>query len=547
MIETLVIGSRGSQLALWQARHIQARLAELGIEARIEIIRTTGDKITDVPLAKVGGKGLFTKEIEEALLDGRIDLAVHSLKDLPTSLPDGLTIAAIPEREETADALIGSRLDDLPPGACVGTSSLRRAAQLRALRPDLVIENIRGNLDTRLRKLDEGQYHAILLAAAGLRRLGWADRIAELLTPERMVSAVGQGALAVETRNTGPALEVCRALDHAPTRAAVTAERALLAGLGGGCQVPIGAHAELREDGLLHLRAIVAHPDGHTILRHEDAAPAEEAQALGERASAALLDSGARVILRQVYGDAPPLAGLRILNTRPADQAAPLSHKLRTLGAEVVELPAIELVPLDFEPVEPGAFDWIVFTSANAARYFFRTPPAAPVGARICAIGPGTAAALSALGVDADLVAEQHHAEGVAATLDRENLQEQRILLPAALATREVLPRELSALGARVTTLPVYRNIVPDGLEAAAQALFSEGARPHWVVFTSPSTVKNLLAAVGGEALEGVRVAVIGPITAEAARKHGLMVDVEPESSTVESLAGALAAFVREG
>ncbi len=547
MREPLVIGSRGSQLALWQARHIQARLAELGVETRIEIIRTTGDKITDVPLAKVGGKGLFTKEIEEALLDGRIDLAVHSLKDLPTSLPDGLTIAAIPEREETADALIGSRLDDLPPGACVGTSSLRRAAQLRALRPDLVIENIRGNLDTRLRKLEEGQYHAILLAAAGLRRLGWADRIAELLTPERMVSAVGQGALAVETRDTGPALEVCRALDHAPTRAAVTAERALLAGLGGGCQVPIGAHAELHQDGLLRLRAVVAHPDGHTILRHEDAGPAEEAHVLGERAAAALLDSGARGILRQVYGDAPPLAGLRILNTRPADQAATLSHKLRTLGAEVVELPAIELVPLEFEPVQPGAFDWIVFTSANAVRYFFRTPPAEPAGARICAIGPATAASLAALGIAADLIADHHHAEGVAEALGREDLAGQRILLPAALATREVLPRELSALGARVTTLPVYRNIVPDGFEAAAQALFSEGARPHWVVFTSPSTVTNLVAAVGREPLDGVRVAVIGPVTGDAARKQGLEVSVEPESSTAEALAEALAAYVREG
>src|ERR1051326_8119808 len=241
----LVIGSRGSQLALWQAKWIGARLAERGQETRIEIIKTTGDKITDVPLAKVGTKGLFTKEIEEALLDGRIDLAVHSLKDLPTEIPTGLTIAAIPQREDARDALVGARLSDLPAGAKVGTSSLRRAAQLRAVRPDLVIESVRGNLDTRVRKRDEGQYVAIVLAVAGLTRLGWADRIAEILQPDVMCPAVGQGALGIETRTEGAAREICGALDHGPTRAAVTAERAVLASLGGGCQVPIGAYAEL--------------------------------------------------------------------------------------------------------------------------------------------------------------------------------------------------------------------------------------------------------------------------------------------------------------
>src|SRR2546423_8217235 len=199
----LVIASRGSQLALWQARWVEAQLAALGHESRIEIIKTTGDKITDVPLAKVGTKGLFTKEIEEALLEGRADLAVHSLKDLPTDLPGGLVLAALPEREDPRAAMAGARLDELAPGSKVGSSSLRRAAQLRRLRPDLIIESIRGNVDTRLRKLDEGQYDAIVLAAAGLKRLGWADRIAEILDPERMCPAVGQGALAIDTRPSG--------------------------------------------------------------------------------------------------------------------------------------------------------------------------------------------------------------------------------------------------------------------------------------------------------------------------------------------------------
>jgi hydroxymethylbilane synthase len=291
----IVIGSRGSQLALWQARHIAARLAELGAETRIQIIKTTGDKITDVPLAQAGGKGLFTKEIEEELLAGSIDLAVHSLKDLPTNLPAGLALAAFPEREEARDALIGRTLVMLGKGARVGTSSLRRAAQLGALGRGIVIGNLRGNVDTRLRKLDEGQYDAIVLAAAGLRRLGWQDRIAELLPVEIMCPAVGQGALGIETRAGDRAVaDFVSKLDHEQTRIAVTAERVLLAALGGGCQVPIGAHAQI-VDQTIHLRAVVASPDGARLVSGElsGADPEAVGQSLGKR----LLAQGAREIL----------------------------------------------------------------------------------------------------------------------------------------------------------------------------------------------------------------------------------------------------------
>jgi len=297
----LVIASRGSQLAIWQARWVQARLAELGHESVIEIVKTTGDKITDVPLAQVGGKGLFTKEIEEALLDGRADLAVHSLKDLPTELPEGLVLAAVPEREDARDAIVGKRLAELPAGARVGTSSLRRAAQLRKVRPDLAIESVRGNLDTRLRKLDEGQFDSILLAAAGLKRLGWAGRIAELLPSEVVCSAVGQGALAIETRIAGAGREASAKLDHAETHAAVTAERGLLAALGGGCQVPIGGHATV-SGGRLRLIGVVASPDGSEMVRGETEGAIADAEALGRSLGADLLERGARRILESVEG-----------------------------------------------------------------------------------------------------------------------------------------------------------------------------------------------------------------------------------------------------
>jgi hydroxymethylbilane synthase len=302
----LTIGSRGSQLALWQAHWIQARLEKLGQQSRIEIIKTTGDKITDVALSQVGSKGLFTKEIEEALLAGTIDLAVHSLKDMPTELPAGLTLAAIPEREDPRDALVGRALENLPAGARVGTGSLRRAAQLRHRRPDLKIEDIRGNVDTRLRKLDEGRYDAIVLASAGLRRLGWENRITELFNPSVMCPAVGQGALAVETRDDGGAgFQAARQLEHPETRARVTAERAVLAALGGGCQAPIGAHAYVDGD-MLILIAIIVSPDGKEVVRQGKNGPVAEAAALGRELAEHLLAAGGKEILEAVYGAPQP-------------------------------------------------------------------------------------------------------------------------------------------------------------------------------------------------------------------------------------------------
>jgi hydroxymethylbilane synthase len=297
----LTIGSRGSQLALWQAHWIQARLEEAGEQSRIEIIKTTGDKIADVALAQVGTKGLFTKEIEEALLAGSIDLAVHSLKVMPTDLPDGLILAAIPEREDPRDALIGRAFEELAPGARIGTGSLRRAAQLRARRADLRIEDIRGNVDTRLRKLDEGRYDAIVLASAGLRRLGWEDRITEVFNPSVMCPAVGQGALAVETRDDGGhAFQIAGRLEHAATRAAITAERAVLASLGGGCQAPIGAHAYINEE-TLYVIGLIVSPDGTQLIRQAKHGPVRDAAALGDALAEHLLYSGGKQILDAVY------------------------------------------------------------------------------------------------------------------------------------------------------------------------------------------------------------------------------------------------------
>ena|SRR5947209_6734522 len=268
----LRIGSRGSQLALWQANHVASLLREQGHTVEIEVIKTTGDKIADVALAKVGTKGMFTKEIEEALADKRVDLAVHSLKDVPTELAPEFTLTAIMQREDPRDAFISvkySALEELPHGAKVGTSSLRRQCQLKAIRPDLEIFPLRGNVDTRLRKLESGEYAAILLAAAGVHRLGLDTHVRARISPDVMCPAVGQGALAIETRSDDRQTESYLSfLNHAETRQAIECERALLGSLGGGCQVPIGAYAELH-NGQLHLRGMVGRPDGSQILREQ--------------------------------------------------------------------------------------------------------------------------------------------------------------------------------------------------------------------------------------------------------------------------------------
>jgi len=292
----IVIGSRGSTLALWQTEWVRRRLQAAGHEIHIRIIKTTGDRLADAPLTQPGSKGLFIKEIEEALLDRKIDLAVHSLKDLPTELPEGLSIAAIPEREDARDAFVardGMPWESLPAGAHVGTSSLRRQAQLLALRPDIEIVALRGNIDTRLRKLDRGDCEGLVLASAGLRRLGFELRATKFFSPEEMCPAVGQGAMAIEIRGAdAKTLEAVASLDHPPTRDATRAERAALRELGGGCQLPIAAHA-WREADCLRIIAVVASPDGSRVFRAAAAGAKELPEILGKHIVEDLLKQGA--------------------------------------------------------------------------------------------------------------------------------------------------------------------------------------------------------------------------------------------------------------
>jgi hydroxymethylbilane synthase len=307
---TVRIATRKSALALWQAEYVKAELLRHHPQLEVELVpmSTQGDKILDTPLAKIGGKGLFVKELEQAMLDGRADIAVHSMKDVPVEFPAGLMLHTICPRENPLDAFVSNQfksLDELPHGAVVGTSSLRRQCQLKALRPDLTVRDLRGNVNTRLAKLDNGEFAAIILAAAGLIRLGFEQRIASLLPVDLSLPANGQGAVGIECRSNDKAVQQLLApLEHASTRACVLAERAMNRKLQGGCQVPIGAFAVL-EGSTLWLRGLVGAVDGSEIIRDEIRGPVQDAEQLGSELATKLLAQGAGRILHAVYQTAP--------------------------------------------------------------------------------------------------------------------------------------------------------------------------------------------------------------------------------------------------
>jgi hydroxymethylbilane synthase len=311
MNRKVIIGTRGSSLALWQANWVKSEIERANPELEVSLlkIKTTGDKILDVPLAKVGGKGLFVKEIEEALMEGRVHLAVHSMKDVPTELPNGLHLRAITKREDPRDAVFsrtGERLFDLQKGAKIGTSSLRRQSQIRNKRPDFDIQHLRGNLDTRLKRLEEGRFDAIILAGAGAKRLGLERRITELLPIDVSLPAIGQGALGIETKVDDNFINnLVAPFDHSETSCAVRAERALLRRLEGGCQVPIAAHGEIDRD-TLKLTGLVASVDGRKIIKDRIIGSKSEAEALGKELAERLLSMGAWEILKELYEVPPP-------------------------------------------------------------------------------------------------------------------------------------------------------------------------------------------------------------------------------------------------
>lgn len=555
MRHLLRIGTRRSALARWQTDHVAHLLRQVWPDLEVEIVTftTRGDRELAKPLPEIGGKGLFTAELEAALRSGEIDLAVHSLKDLPTASSPDLTLGAVLSRVPPHDVLVsrhGVPLDALPPNPTIGTSSTRRAAQLRLVRPDARVIPLRGNVDTRVRKaLDpDGPYDAVILARAGLTRIGLEEHITQVLPFDIMLPAPGQGALAVQCRaGDERVLRYLQPLEDPDARAATAAERAFLQALGGGCARPVAALGEVRA-GTLHLRGLYVAGEGEAVRVRGEARP-EEAVQLGERLAAQVLERISASGTRAAPPSNPlPLQGKRVLVTRPEDQAEPLVQQLRSLGATPVLYPTIRIAPpADRAPLEAalrrlaaGEYHWLVLTSANGVRFLWDRwralglGDALPEGVRVAAIGPATAAALQERGITPDLMPAAFVAEALAEALG--DVRGQRLLLARADIARATLREELTARGAHVDEVTAYRTLIAPPPEPPPPV--------DIITFTSPSAVRGFTAALGDAGtpdwITHARVACIGPITAQTARKLGLEVDVVAEEYTVRGLVEAL-------
>lgn len=556
------IGTRTSQLAMWQTKHIAHLLQTASPSVRCDLypVVTQGDRRLDRPLPEIGGKGLFTAELEQALLDGRIDLAVHSLKDLPVQDVPGLVIGAIPARADVRDVLIareGWTLATLPPGAIVGTSSLRRQAQLAAYRPDLQVHPIRGNVDTRLRKVLEGDYHAAVMAAAGISRLDLRHHVTEWLELDTMLPAPGQGALAVQCRADDVViLALLAALDDRAVRVAVTAERQVLKRLGGGCSAPVAAYATIGGRGAIHLRARVAGVDGRCVVDAE--ASGEDSATLAETVAQLLLAQGAEEILvatRKPASEVQPLAGKRVLITRAAHQVGELVMLLEAAGATPLVMPTVQTVPLAEQALsglDITRYGWIIFTSANAVRFFLDLYPQVKSGngrrdgrPAIAAVGPATASALVDSGISVDAMPATYTGTEVPAALG--DIQGARILLPRSAIADDALPAALRASGAAVDELPLYTAVARFPDEVTLSSVIAGGVVDA-VLFTSPSTVRGFVT-VAADAPElhaltqDAVLACIGPTTAAALAETGRSAHVTAAVHTVSGLVDALITY----
>lgn len=564
--EEIVAGTRGSRLALRQTEYVlellRARWPEISWGARE--YSTRGDEAADRSLLEIGGSGAFTEAIEYALSSGEIAFAVHSLKDLPVAASPALAVAAVVGPRIAGETLVsrsGAALAELPAGAVVGTSSLRRQAQLLFRRPDLRVRSIRGNVETRIAKVVRGEYDATLLAAAGVERLGLAEHISEYLAPDAMLPAPGQGAIAVQCRAGDERLiSLLAAIDDADASGCTRAERSFLSALATGCSSPVAALAlrgvEPAERGYRMVGRVVA-SDGSRMIEVSDGGG--DPEELGRKLAEEALRRGAKEMLgeRGRPGSARHsglLKGKRIVVTRPRSQAAELSARLEREGAEVVLAPVIEIrslgrsAPLEEALARVADFRWIVIASSNAAEHFLAFASSCKValeslGGRIAVVGARTAAAVSAGGVAPAYVARSQTGAGLARELPESNGAE--VLLPCAEQHTEDLPLILGQRGARVTVVPIYRTErIPIGREGIEQ--LRRGA--DIVLFTSGSTVAGFIEGVRSEADEELlgrlfrraKIACIGPSTASAVAEAGYAADVIATDHTVEGLVAAV-------
>lgn len=541
----LRIGTRGSALALWQAETVQQLLADKhpDQETDLVIIKPEGDVDKHSSLRQIGGRGVFTSALQQRMLADEIDVAVHSCKDLPSLAPHGIAIAAFPQREDSRDALIsrhGVGLEDLPANPVIGTSSRRRSAQILQVRPDADIRELRGNIDTRLRKGESDDFDAVILAAAGLKRMGWDDRITTLLPIDISCPAPGQGALAIESRiDPDPAWDVISSLDDKDIRTAVLVERAFLRGVGGGCSTPIGAHAVIEHmHGIATVRfwGMLGSDDGSRLERMYAEWPVEKA--VDQAFDAA--DKIMRVVAPKWTGAdiANPLQDRKVLVTGSATHLASTTMALREHGADAS---ALQTVKIETAPVVlPEEIDWLVLTSKHAVPAITWQEVNVPVAA----VGEGTADAIRAIGVEPSLIAKGPGAKQLASELADQGIDSKNVVCVLSDIARSELTDELAPTGANISVLTGYTNTPMTDIDSDLRDRIA-GGEMEAVTFASPSSVSAFVEMIGINlpALSGAAMMAIGPTTADAMRDHGLPVHAEAEKSTVAGFVETIARY----
>jgi hydroxymethylbilane synthase len=568
MMQTVRIGTRGSKLALYQAYRVKEELENHFPEILFEIviIKTKGDKILDVPLSKIGDKGLFTKELETAMFDNETDMAVHSLKDLPTTFPFGAKLGAVLKRGDVRDALISTdnrKISDLTPNDVIATSSLRRKAQLLRINKDFKIVEIRGNVNTRIRKMQEGYCNVMLMAAAGLQRLEMSEFISELIEPEVMIPACSQGAIAIEIRENDPFIEnLLSKINDSDTMITTAAERAFLKTLEGGCQIPVGSYSNI-EGERFTITGFISNIDGSKFLKETATGDVENAVALSVQLAKKLYSEGGKEILEEIrqfnlpeaQGNLP-LSNKVIISTRAVESGDTLPDLLKARGADVISLPMIDIVPTAIEKHEKEIlqhieqFDWIFFTSKNGVVNFFRHlldvngKTELPSVIKIAAIGNKTAAELEYYGYGADFMSHGNNSDDFVDNFNKIcNPKRLRMLVALGNLADDTLLKGFSKEN-DVKRIDVYQTVLPKAADNSVIDMIRDN-KYDLIVFTSPSTFQNFCYFYGKEDLAAVKMASIGTTTTKAIKDAGVAPLITAKKSSAEGLCEAITEFYK--
>jgi hydroxymethylbilane synthase len=547
-MDKLIIGTRGSRLSLSQTEIIIKELEKLfpGREIEIKIIKTTGDKnMNPVPLDTVG-KGWFTKELDKALLSGKIDLAVHSLKDLPEELPEGLVIAAIPEREDAREALISKgniSLDKLKKGAVIGTDSTRRKSQILHKRPDLIIKSLRGNVNGRLEKLDNGEFDAIFLAVAGLKRLGLEKRITQYFPPTDITPSPGQGALAITIRNDGKILlKQLKKLNHEKTILAVKAERAFSQALGGGCKMPVGAYATIKQNKII-LYGFAGSTDGKYIFNDTLQGSMALPERLGINMAKTFLDKG------YSWFDKPKF----VVITRPENASIAVQKKIESLGLLTYFYPSISIAKSTLNKKthkiisDIDSFDWLIFTSQNGVRFFLSALEEAGIpikklkGKKIAVVGKKTADAVKKYDLPVEFIPTRFTTEALANEL--EDVKGKKILMARANLATPILTKKLQEKGAVITDIPIYKTSFIENDNPEFENLL-QNQQIYCITFTSPSTVTGFMNNIKNSHIRNIIFSLpafsIGPVTTKVLEKQGFKNIYTADTYTINGMIAKL-------